>query len=472
MSYPQNPAADGDLVVGNLTSRTWNRFAVGADETVLMADSLTGVFDLRWSNELGVKTLRSDFTLTDNVGGTENLVIRVNAAGETSLLSSHASQTFWLGGHSAAGSLQFTQVSGLNTITPATTRGLTFAMDAARELIVKHGAGNSFVFNASYNRSNRQFRQYDTSGASYGTLDADSSGRLYLGGAHAQKQTYIAGVAGSTSDGMLVRDDGDLWLQSTPNNKHMKFNVTTGGVYTWFHNYGQVMALGSTSCSINVPTTLAVVDAVLNNVTYGATFLHATTGGFPVAGFGAGATFLMQDSVLTYRTAAAWEVFWETAVAPVDSAINFRCITAGTYASPNLLYLSGKLQMIGVDTNAPTQKLDVNGGLRVRGLLDHDGTTVGFYGKAPAARPAAYTQTYSAVTRTHGNLTSVTLSDLTGGTATGSLIGVSGTGDDATINDNLMDILTQINALNADLLVAKRVINQVIDDFQLNGLLQ
>jgi len=83
----------------------------------------------------------------------------------------------------------------------------------------------------------------------------------------------------------------------------------------------------------------------------------------------------------------------------------------------------------------------------VGGALDHDGTTVGFYGTTPAARPAAYTQTYATATRTHSALTS---SDAAGATPT----------------------KTEFDALRADLVNTKQLLNSLLDDLQTLGLLQ
>ena len=108
----------------------------------------------------------------------------------------------------------------------------------------------------------------------------------------------------------------------------------------------------------------------------------------------------------------------------------------------------------------------------ISGDLEHIGSNVGFYGVIVTARPDAYTQTYSATSRTHDNLTSATLTDSTGGTANTTVVAISGTSDDATLNDNFADLTTQINALRADLINVKNILNQVIDDDQTNGLKQ
>ena len=65
------------------------------------------------------------------------------------------------------------------------------------------------------------------------------------------------------------------------------------------------------------------------------------------------------------------------------------------------------------------------------GDLDHTGTNVGLYGAPPVAQAAD----------------PVALTDSTGGTANNTVAAVSGTGDDATINDNFADLTAKYNAL-------------------------
>lgn len=115
---------------------------------------------------------------------------------------------------------------------------------------------------------------------------------------------------------------------------------------------------------------------------------------------------------------------------------------------------------------------EFDGTVFMDGALDHNGSTLGFYSNAPVARPAAYTQTYATATRTHANLTSATLTDSTGGTANTTVVAIAGTGDDANLNNNFADLIAQCNALRVDLANAKQVLNQVLDDLQLIGLLQ
>jgi hypothetical protein len=98
-----------------------------------------------------------------------------------------------------------------------------------------------------------------------------------------------------------------------------------------------------------------------------------------------------------------------------------------------------------------------NGALEIDGALNHDGTTVGFYGVTPATRPTAYTQTYSTASKTHAALT----------------VGA----DIAAFTDppsaaEMALLRTFVNALKADLTNVKQVLNSVIDDDQILGLKQ
>ena len=97
----------------------------------------------------------------------------------------------------------------------------------------------------------------------------------------------------------------------------------------------------------------------------------------------------------------------------------------------------------------------------IAGAMAHAGTTVGFYGVTPVARPSAYTQTYSAASRTHSNLTSASVS--------ASVVLVTPFGFSSSAQgDNLV---LAVNRLVTDLTNVKNVLNQVIDDLQSQGLL-
>lgn len=93
-------------------------------------------------------------------------------------------------------------------------------------------------------------------------------------------------------------------------------------------------------------------------------------------------------------------------------------------------------------------------------ILGDVGATVGFYGTAPIARAAAYTQTYSTATRTHANPTAAAVA-----TTAASLAGYGFTQAQANA------LPAAINALVIDLANTKQVLNRVLDDLQLMGLL-
>jgi len=72
-----------------------------------------------------------------------------------------------------------------------------------------------------------------------------------------------------------------------------------------------------------------------------------------------------------------------------------------------------------------------SGKTRLGGDLAHTGTNVGFFSATPVAQQTD----------------SVALTDSTGGTANNTVAAVSGSGDDATINDNFADLVAKYNAL-------------------------
>lgn len=100
------------------------------------------------------------------------------------------------------------------------------------------------------------------------------------------------------------------------------------------------------------------------------------------------------------------------------------------------------------------------------------GATLGFFGVVAAARPSAYTQTYATADKTHANPTSADLSGITSSTTGSALAEPGGLYDQAEHQQNYRRIQDQFNALRADVLDAKQLINSVIDDFQALGLLQ
>lgn len=135
----------------------------------------------------------------------------------------------------------------------------------------------------------------------------------------------------------------------------------------------------------------------------------------------------------------------------------------GTEAS-TLYFKSPGIYRWYVNVNADagaSDKMELTSSVLTVGVnLAHTGTTLGFYGITPVARPAALTQTYSTTSTTHANFTSADVGAFTGGSV-GFL--------DAAERDN---VRTQFNLLRADVANIKQFVNQVVDYFQLNGLLQ
>lgn len=166
----------------------------------------------------------------------------------------------------------------------------------------------------------------------------------------------------------------------------------------------------------------------------------------------------------------------QTPTAPTADTISERTAAAGVTVDGVLLKDGGF---------TTTAKGLIGGEAEIDGALNHDGTTVGFYGVTPATRPAAYTQTYATATRTHANATSSDLTNDTGETpnttivsATSSVTGVNTVNEAAIVanfndvNRNFSDIADQFNKLRADVLNLKQLVNQMIDDDQTLGLKQ
>jgi hypothetical protein len=108
--------------------------------------------------------------------------------------------------------------------------------------------------------------------------------------------------------------------------------------------------------------------------------------------------------------------------------------------------------------NAGTATMDV-----VSTTLNLNSTNLSFYGVTAAARPSAYTQTYSTASKTHPNMTAA---------AVGTTASTNITPYGYTTNTQADAIVTAINALITDVTDLKKVVNSIIDDGQALGLLQ
>jgi hypothetical protein len=97
----------------------------------------------------------------------------------------------------------------------------------------------------------------------------------------------------------------------------------------------------------------------------------------------------------------------------------------------------------------------------IKGGNNGTAATIGFLGAAPVARPGAYAQTYSTAARTVANATATNAP--AGGTGTAAGGWSTAANRDAAI--------ASINNCIADVAALKQVVNSVIDDLQLFGLL-
>lgn len=104
--------------------------------------------------------------------------------------------------------------------------------------------------------------------------------------------------------------------------------------------------------------------------------------------------------------------------------------------------------------------------------------TIGFYGVTAAARPSAYTQTYATAAKTVPIATVHALTDSTTGTVSTTqvvAIGVGAVDVACALAADVRNALATLNAENvllaADVLALKKLINAIIDDGQVVGLL-
>lgn len=128
------------------------------------------------------------------------------------------------------------------------------------------------------------------------------------------------------------------------------------------------------------------------------------------------------------------------------------------------------------DLGTPDDNTDLNATTTYHGLLpklDDDATHFldgdGAWNDPLSRSINTYTQTYSTADRTHANMTSVELSDGTGGSKDNTLSEVtdqSETTDNSVINDNFAELAEELNALRNDVIDLKQLVNAIIDDLQ------
>lgn len=161
------------------------------------------------------------------------------------------------------------------------------------------------------------------------------------------------------------------------------------------------------------------------------------------------------------------------APAATDTAL---CIQAAASASVNILRVSNSSDAlifgVGPSTVTLASGIDLAISATTGSKIGQSTSLIGFYGNTPVARTTAYTQTYATASRTHAAMTSQVLTDNSGGTASATLQAISATYVQAEVANNFADLAANDNALRADLLSTRQVLNQLIDDLQSYGLLQ
>jgi hypothetical protein len=182
-------------------------------------------------------------------------------------------------------------------------------------------------------------------------------------------------------------------------------------------------------------------------------------------GAGYGTTGYVSAAQLDFRAA---ENLTDTAN---GSDIVFRTKTIGTTTMLSRMEVRNTGNIL-VGPAGTADGMTAAGSVAIAQDLAHRGSKAGFFNVTPATRPTAYTQTYSTASKTVANPTSATLTDNSGGTADTTLAAVEASYTQATIRNNFADLAAMVNKLTADVLADKKVITQIIDDFQSLGLLQ
>lgn len=115
----------------------------------------------------------------------------------------------------------------------------------------------------------------------------------------------------------------------------------------------------------------------------------------------------------------------------------------------------------GANILATDDKLHILLEAEIDGALNHDGTTVGFFGVAPVTQRSAWTQTYSTTSRTNSAITHTAV-------ATTGATNVAPFGYTTAAQAN--DIVTQLNNALLEIEELKKLVNSLIDDQQALGL--
>jgi hypothetical protein len=282
------------------------------------------------------------------------------------------------------------------------------------------------------------------------------------------------------------------------------YNITTGANNTFIgHRAGYT---DGTATTTNVSNAMAIgymAQVTANNtIVFGGTGAYSSNAGFGITAptsklHVVGHADTPQFTVTGHTTQAVGtglvQFTRNDAAAGVSAMLTLTALGSGGAGDGGSLVMLGKssttaAQSMGrlaylwnVATHA-SRSADLvayvsdNGGEREGWRIRGTGTAaaLGVFGVTPQARPAAYTQTYSTVTRIHSNPTAGALTDSSGGTPGATLAAITGGGsacEDATKNA-VASLAAQINALITDIANVKQVINQVVDDMQGYGWLQ
>lgn len=156
----------------------------------------------------------------------------------------------------------------------------------------------------------------------------------------------------------------------------------------------------------------------------------------------------------------------------VNHSITVEASTTTNANGANLTLQAGDANGSGTDGVAT-----VGGSHTSAVQLSASGKKLGFFGTTPVVQAGAYTLTYSTASRTSANLTSHTITDSSGGTASISAIplltqaGNAGSADIGPVQTAIATLAAELALVKADLAAAKQNVVAVMTDTKAYGLL-
>jgi hypothetical protein len=243
----------------------------------------------------------------------------------------------------------------------------------------------------------------------------------------------------------------------------------TSDAATSLADYGITDAASDTELSTHEADTTSVhgitdtAQVALKN----AANIFTTTQSIGVAAAGSNAVVISAAGNTSVRVNGAGTVTWlNTATGTTDAALTH---TSGS----SVIVLTGSMR--------------ISAALEIDGDFNHDGANFGARTATPVAISAAYTQTFATADRTHAARTAAALTDNVAGTVGATVAAIPNPADTPADADTLRDdlvtnvlpairnaissLIDQINKGRVDALDTSSLVNSLVDDIQLQGLL-